>query len=90
MYIFPSEVIDNIIDTMDDQKDNALSINTCVQYTLVIFETRHTKAVFFARATKRILSCFYLILLQTTACVTGMSEMKTVTFYKRKCVHLLA
>ena len=44
---------------MDDQKDNALSINTCIQYTLVVFETRHTKAVF---------------LLQTTTCVTGMSE----------------
>ena len=44
---------------MNEQEDNALSIHTCIQYTLVVFETRHTKVVF---------------LLQTTTCVTGMSE----------------
>ena len=40
-------------------------LNTCIQYTLVVFETRHTKAVFSAGAMKRMLSRFYLILLQT-------------------------
>ena len=58
---------------MDDQKDNALSINTCIQYTLVVFETRHTKAVF---------------LLQTTTCVTGMSEMQNRYNTSSKCPHI--
>ena len=58
---------------MDDQKDNALSINTCIQYTLVVFETRHTKAVF---------------LLQTTTCVTGMSETQNRYNTSSKCPHI--
>ena len=47
--------IDNIIITMDDQKDNALSINVCIKYKLVVFEPRHMKAVFLVGETKRIL-----------------------------------
>ena len=61
-----------MIVNMDDQKDNALSINICIKYKLVVFEPWDTKAVFLAGETKRILLCFYLILLQTTTCVTGM------------------
>ena len=56
-----SRKIDNIIVTMDDQKDNALSINICIKYKLVVFEPRHTKAVFLAGETKRILLHFHLI-----------------------------
>ena len=46
---------------MDDQKDNALSINICIKYKLVVFEPRHTKAVFLVGETKRILLHFHLI-----------------------------
>ena len=46
---------------MDDQKDNALSINICIKYKLVVFEPRHTKAVFLTGETKRILLHFHLI-----------------------------
>ena len=53
--------IDNIIVTMDDQKDNALSINICIKYKLVVFEPRHTRAVFLAGETKRIRLHFHLI-----------------------------
>ena len=53
--------IDNIIVTMDDQKDNALSINICIKYKLVVFEPRHTGAVFLAGETKRIRLHFHLI-----------------------------
>ena len=52
--------IDNIV-TMDDPKDNALSINICIKYKLVVFEPRHTKAVFLEGETKRILLHFHLI-----------------------------
>ena len=57
---------------MDDQKDNVLGINICIKYKFVVFEPRHTKAFFLAGETKIILLRFYLILLQTTTCVTGM------------------
>ena len=46
---------------MDDQKDNTLSINICIKYKLVVYEPRHTKAVFLAGETKRILLHFHLI-----------------------------
>ena len=51
-----------------------MSIHTCIQYTLVVFETRHTKAVF---------------LLQTTTCVT-VRNAKQIQYVIKMSAHFSA